>query len=198
MYIKPLKNYDKYVERQNDRSHANFNSNSFLNDVDVKKIDKSAYILDIGCRNASVLSSLYSMGFRNVFGMDIGKNAANHRRGLEFIKNLIIHDVHLGIPFEFTFDVIMISHVLEHLYDPIKCSEIIKNKLSPTGILYSVVPLEHVSQIFSGETEERPNPHYVSFETCQEHVDFWIKSGFYILSEGNHKNLEHRLVGKLI
>ena len=91
----------------------------------------------------------------------------------------------------------MLSHVLEHLYDPFKVAEILKNKLYKCGIVYSIVPLQTKSEIYIGETEDRPNPHFVSFENGTEHSDFWIKSGYKILNEVNHQNgseREHRLI----
>jgi len=55
-----------------------------LDDVDSSEIDKGSYFLDIGCRNIEVLSKLYSMGFRNVFGMDIGKKCCRTLDKLTF------------------------------------------------------------------------------------------------------------------
>ena len=183
MYIKPLKNYEAYVMRQNDRSHSNDSWNFFLNDLRINSCPSNYNFLDIGCRNPVVLSNLYDIGFKNVYGIDIGENATIHWKNLPFKNNLKKYDIHDGIPFDLTFHVILMSHVLEHLFDPFLCIKLIKDKLVKKGYIYCIIPYETEENIHLNHTEECPNPHYVAFTNNEDHKNFWIENGFNVLYE---------------
>lgn len=197
MYIKELKNYDAYVNRQNERSHSHVNCNKFLDDIDVSNVNKNYNILDIGCRNPVVLMNLYNMGFKNLYGMDIGENAATHWKSLPIKENLKKHDLHIGIPFDISFDIILFSHVLEHLYNPKLCVELIKNKLNVPGIVYCIIPYETKESILVGDSAEHPNPHYVAFQDSTEHKNFWIENGFNVLKDFSDEKESRLLLQKM-
>ena len=197
MHVKPLKNYKAYVIRQNHRSHSNASNNSFLKNVDIKSYTNDYNFLDIGCRNPVVLSKLYDMGFKNVYGMDIGENATLHWKSLPFIDNLKKCDVHDGIPFDLTFNVIMMSHVLEHLFDPVLCVKLIKDKLVQNGYVYCVVPFETKESIHIDDTDDHPNPHYVAFINNNDHKNFWIENGFIVLNDFSNVTESRLLLQKI-
>ncbi len=102
--------------------------------------NQSASILDMGCANGGLLNSLKKLGYQNIMGIDPSKACNNH------VKNLGIHCIEGDIFSESfrdlsqTFDCIILTHVLEHIYD---LSDAIMNlslKLNKNGVLYIEVP----------------------------------------------------------
>lgn len=80
-------------------------------------IPKNAKILDIGCNYGTLIYNLYKLGYKNVFGIDINKEAINQgKKNYKSIKNkLKIYD---GINISFqkeSFDVVLMFDVIEHI-----------------------------------------------------------------------------------
>ena len=72
--------YQTYVDQQSGRSGILVNHNNFIKDIDeminVFDITKDDNIIDVGCRgNAKVLVNLHELGYKNVYGIDIGYDA---------------------------------------------------------------------------------------------------------------------------
>src|SRR5262245_42415212 len=70
-------------------------------------------ILDVGCGNGSLLTQLYKMGFKNLTGIDPFINEG-HDYGAIKIQKKEIHDIGEK------FDLIMMHHSLEHMFEPLK------------------------------------------------------------------------------
>lgn len=76
--------------------------------------DKNLKILDYGCGYGQNLNTLISNGFSNVKGIDIEKNAIAHC----LQNNLDVKEIDLNNlinPFNIKFDVIILSHIIEHI-----------------------------------------------------------------------------------
>jgi len=76
--------------------------------------DKNSSILDFGCGYGQILSALQLEGYSNVYGADIERNA------IDFCKKKDLNVKVLDVtgsenPFLERFDVIILSHVIEHL-----------------------------------------------------------------------------------
>lgn len=158
MKLRKLDSYDEYVRLQNGRSHADTCNCSYK---EVKELtdDTSDIILDVGCRNAFIVHSFFNDGYKNVFGIDIGENAQNlwYRK---FQKNFVddhlkLTDIHNGIPYDQKFNLIIMSHVMEHLYDVPMVLDKVKQSLKSNGKLYIIVPIEDNMD---------HKPHYTIFE----------------------------------
>ncbi len=94
-------------------------------------------ILDVGFGNGSFLERVNSIGWKTI-GVDFDKEvvASAKKRGL---------DVHLGgidvlKEKESYFDVITLSHVIEHLYDPIETLKACYKLLKPGGMIWLETP----------------------------------------------------------
>lgn len=77
-------------------------------------------VLDIGCNKYKTPGSI---------GIDILKDA-----------NADIRASIYALPFSNTFDVITMREVLEHLPDPLRALQIVRNTLKPRGLLILSVP----------------------------------------------------------
>ena len=101
--------------------------------------DKRIPILDVGCSNGSFLALLRTQGFQNSRGIDPSVQAvANARkfRGVDAVAGSFLDPaLELG-----SFDLLTISHVLEHLTDVTGAVRRIYELLASDGRVYVEVP----------------------------------------------------------
>lgn len=105
--------------------------------------NEDAAILDIGCASGGLLVSLRKRGYRNVVGVDPSQVCVEQVRaqGIE---------AHLGGVFERSremevdqgrlFDLVILSHVMEHIRDVDQAIKNISDLLAPNGLLYIETP----------------------------------------------------------
>lgn len=104
--------------------------------------EKNANILDYGCGFGQNLIALKNSGFTNIYGVDIEVNAIQSCRN----NNLIVEQLDLEDlknPYEYKFDIIILSHIIEHIpkSEIINTLTFIKNEfLSENGKLLIAVP----------------------------------------------------------
>jgi SAM-dependent methyltransferase len=100
----------------------------------------SSSILDMGCANGGLLNSLKQLGYSNILGIDPSKSCNNHVKnlGIECIEGDIFSKTFKQLPK--TFDCIILTHVLEHIYDFQTAIINLSAKLNNDGILYIEVP----------------------------------------------------------
>jgi len=164
------KQYDsEYYDEQNKRSGLIINSNKlpqYLNIV-FPQLPSSFYFLDIGCRGIAKTVE-YMLGYtKHSYGFDIGERASVKWETLvAFNNNLMVHDAHEPFPYEFKFDLMSISHTLEHCYDPELVIKNMYTHLNNGGIVWSTVPIEH---------DATHKPHYCVFQSHDEHKNIYSK-----------------------
>ena len=97
-------------------------------------------ILDMGCANGGLLKVLKSLGYQDILGIDPSKkcNINVNNSGIQCIEGDIFSESFKEYPK--TFDCIVLTHVLEHIYDLNTAIENISSKLNDEGILYIEVP----------------------------------------------------------
>jgi SAM-dependent methyltransferase len=166
--------------------------------------DRRARVLDVGCGNATLLAQLRDRGFQEMVGIDPSPASvdAGRRRQLDTrIGTLAKVPPALGL-----FDLVVLSHVLEHLADPGEALGRCRAMLRPGGVLYVEVPdasrfsdfvqlpfiefnTEHVNY-FSGATLSRLATR-IGFEcirldqktfSLQPRIDYPGVSGFFRLT----------------
>lgn len=99
---------------------------------------RQARVLDIGCGNATLLAQLRARGFHETVGIDPSRAAIEAGRRLQLdtrqgtLANL---PPDLGM-----FDLVILSHVLEHLSDPDEALSRCLALLRPNGVVYVEVP----------------------------------------------------------
>ena len=180
-------NYKKYIDEQNVVADYNGDQTQKINyeskyfKVDMKKI------LDIGCRDGKFIKR-YSDKY-DIYGIDIGDNArirAEKLFGKEFSDNFIkIFDVQnegLKDLFDFKFDFINFSHVIEHLLNPSRALSNIKNIMHENSEMLVIIPADlprfkTIQRCIKGQPF-----HEIFWENKNDVINFFIKNNFNIIS----------------
>ena len=104
---------------------------------DIPPFKGEGRILDIGCNNGLYLSILKSIGWK-VLGVELNPALAQAQEALGIeVKQGTLEDAQFE---EGSFDVVRLSHVLEHLYEPLKTLKEIAKILKPNGQIRITVP----------------------------------------------------------
>ena len=131
----------------------------------IVKYPKKSRILDLGCHTGSGMVAIKKIGYNNVVGVDLIKE--NIEKAKEKGLNVIQADMHNLNMFNKTyFDVLFMSHTIEHATNPLavleKCFKISKN-----GLI--IIPIEP-------KLKKRCNPpHYYTFFDKQDVIDILEK-----------------------
>jgi SAM-dependent methyltransferase len=161
---------------------------------DLSKIipDKDASILDIGCAKGGLLATFKAHGYKNLTGLDPSLNCVAQVKAQDIPAlqgGLFLENFPQGF-LKQTFDCVIVSHVLEHVYD---LSTAVKNAFSLVktgGFLYLEVPDS------SRYTQYYVAPyHYFDFEHIN-HFDLCALNNLLVKSPSEHvasgkKDLQH-------
>lgn len=143
--------------------------------------NQDASILDYGCGLGQNLIALKENHYKNIYGVDIEENALKHCLDNKLVvKKLNIE--RLNNPFEFKFDFIILSHVIEHIpkNEIIKTLKIIKDRfLMENGILLIAVP----------NAQSNTNC-YWAYEDWTHTTLFTSGSLYYVLKAAGYNNIE--------
>lgn len=105
--------------------------------------NKKFSILDIGCGNNSAIRTKKRFPECKYYGLDLSKNYNNDSSNFELMENFYELDLttlnYTTIP-DNSFDVINMSHVIEHLYNGDKVVKLLIPKLKKNGIIYIEFP----------------------------------------------------------
>ncbi len=101
--------------------------------------DREKRIVDIGCANGGLLGELKKLGFRNLVGLDPSPACVAHTRSSYGVEAAIGSLDRL--PSEIgRFDLVILSHVLEHVLNLQSAIEKVSQFLEEDGLLYVEVP----------------------------------------------------------
>lgn len=189
MKLKQEQQYEEYVKEQSARASMPSNSNTFFDDFRKSgiKILPEYKVLDIGCRlPAYTVKELRKHGV-DAYGCDIGDMCQQIWDDTlpEMKGKLRQFDIHNGNPFlEIEqYDLITISHVLEHCYNPLLVRDIIDKMLKPGGMVHCILPMDSDNGFLNH------GPHRAKFESHDEHKDFWKTVNYHLLYESyRHPN----------
>jgi 2-polyprenyl-3-methyl-5-hydroxy-6-metoxy-1,4-benzoquinol methylase len=100
-----------------------------------------ARLLDVGCGDGTALARLASLGWNNVEGVDVDAAALQvaRQRGLTVRLGTLASQAYP----DDKFDVITMSHVFEHVVDPVALLSECHRILKPTGKLVLLTPNSH-------------------------------------------------------
>jgi len=110
----------------------------------IKLVPSNSFVLDCGCGRGGLLAYLRDSKDCRVIGLDLSDDAikASKEKFIDIIKLDLDEDKLTG-----TYDVIILSSVLESLIDPISILKKLKNNLNENGSIIVGVP--NFSYIFS-------------------------------------------------
>ncbi len=101
--------------------------------------DKDASVFDIGCGTGNLLERLHTLGYKNLYGVDPSPSCVNLVNKYQGIKAEI--GSLASVPFNgILADVIILSHIMEHVVELPVAFQGINNKLSEAGLVYVEVP----------------------------------------------------------
>jgi SAM-dependent methyltransferase len=146
--------YDHYYQQQSIYEDTQVGRGGGASDYDLKRLseiaaevalscpDKTAKIIEIGCANGGILKILKSKGYSNLTGVDLSAKC------VENISSCGITGIHGTISevsrlFELDgqkFDYVILSHVMEHIYDLKSALSQCYDLMSENAKLYLEVP----------------------------------------------------------
>ena len=97
---------------------------------------KESRILDIGCGEGLGLAYLKSLGYEKLFGVEMNPRKAQQARKIATVFEQDAHEMEISSKF----DVVIMSHFLEHATDPVKVLKATRKLMQPSGRLLVVVP----------------------------------------------------------
>ena len=100
----------------------------------IPKYVKDGKLLEIGCSNGKQLAYYKKLGW-DVCGIEMNSKAAEYARNTRKLKVQNIITENANFP-ENTFDIIVMSMVIEHLYEPFELIQKIYKWLKPGGSLF--------------------------------------------------------------
>ena len=151
-------------------------------------LNPDSYICEIGCGRGALLAKFKGAGYRNVYGVEPSDEC------VKYIKNNHGIDARVGtadnIPFENKFDVIICTHVLEHVLNLGEAVESITRVLSDNGLVYVEVP-----DLEGYDSFDEASP--LDYITFYEHINHFTISSLnnlfkkykYVLIEYGRKTL---------
>lgn len=156
MKIKKLDNYDKYKALQDPKTRDYNMSLVSIEDIEPYL---GASVLDIGCKAGKLVSDLHDRGI-DAWGIDIGEGC---QEVWDEKLNLICDDF-THYKFDRKFDLVVMSHVLEHFYAPATAMREVHRL---TDLVYCTFPIN-----------DRYGAHYFSFDNEDEIIPWFDGVGF--------------------
>lgn len=141
--------YNNYYSQLSKYENKQISSGGGYNSWDSERLTETAFtiskfvtskessILDIGCANGGLLEKLKELGYSNLTGMDPSNTCVINvlNKGIDAFEGTIFN-----ISTTQKFDCIILSHVLEHVYDLKLAIKNIDNVLNDGGTLYIETP----------------------------------------------------------
>lgn len=135
-------------------------------------------LLDVGCGSGASLHFAQQLGW-NVTGLEIDSAAVKAARKLGL--NVIEGDYKQLAQFNDSFDCIICSHVLEHVYYPLELLMLLQKSLRHGGVLLLSLPnsSSHVRKVFGENWRGLEAPRHVSIPALDWLREFMIQKNFF-------------------
>lgn len=138
--------------------------------------NRNSRILDIGCANGGLLSALKKFGFTQLNGVD--PSAAC----VDYISSKLQIQAYTGSLFSLpdigSFDIVILSHVLEHVRDLEKSLQSINAVLHEKGIVYTEVPDATRFSLFNYSPFQEFNAEHINYFSVKNLKNLFETNGF--------------------
>jgi len=150
--------------------------------------DPNCKILDIGCGNYSLQRAKLQYPKSKYYGLDLQRRfySLKEIRMMEKFFEIDLNTLDYSeIPYNF-FDIIILSHVLEHLPEGRKVLIQLISKLKKNGLIYIEYPSIRSTKLphRKGTLNFFDDPSHISLYSNEEFRFILMRSGFKILKEG--------------
>jgi 2-polyprenyl-3-methyl-5-hydroxy-6-metoxy-1,4-benzoquinol methylase len=138
-------------------------------------------LLDIGCGNGGFMQSMSRLGW-SVQGIEVDRVAA--QRAIERGMTVHLGNVQdIDLP-KMHFDAITLTHVTEHLFDPVRAFSAVQRWLKPNGVLVSVSPNPRgvVSRLFGNKWYALDPPRHLFLPSAAAYRRMLEPLGFEVVT----------------
>jgi 2-polyprenyl-3-methyl-5-hydroxy-6-metoxy-1,4-benzoquinol methylase len=139
---------------------------------------KKSKILDVGCYTGELMLLLRKAGYKNIVGADPSPAAikiAKERDNLDIIESNMYDGKVSG-----RYDVVLLTHVLEHIPDLRMFIEAVDKKMNSGGLIYIESP--DANNFFISKSVRYLPEHREPYQQfSMEHVNFFTKTSLYNL-----------------
>jgi 2-polyprenyl-3-methyl-5-hydroxy-6-metoxy-1,4-benzoquinol methylase len=164
--------YDRFYQAESIYADSRVSTGSGLTPIDRQRLFETAVrivertgvdvrVLDIGCANGGLLRELARCGVQSLWGVDPSPGCVKETKLGGKIQASV--GTLFELPdFSAPFDVVILCHVLEHVYDLRRAVEVVRGLLGRDGVIYAEVPdasryAAHVSAPFQDFNVEHIN-----------------------------------------
>lgn len=174
--------YDLPCQTQSDAKEHSIRRANYIYDFCKAELDRRTdlKILDVGCGNCGVMKRLDKVLHNSNF---VGYTLPIDNTEVKLQQNIsVIYDdidnININVARPSGFDLIIMSHVLEHLYSPNEILRKFQTVLSSNGLIYIEVP----SYVW-GEVRIDPlySPEHLSYFTINSLTNLLLQTGFNII-----------------
>lgn len=151
----------------------------------------SGRVLDLGCGKGDLLSILRDKGWQ-CFGREITKEGADFARKAHKLSGISQGDIEEADYPPKSFDLIILHHVLEHIYQPLKLIKKINSWLKDDGLLLIAVPNVRslMTKIFKSKSLSLDIPRHLH-QFSSRSLNFLLKKGGFRVVEESNFSLVH-------
>ncbi len=150
--------------------------------------NSKARVLDIGCANGGLLKSLAARGYTQLMGLDPSPACVEHAGAIAGVEAMV--GTLEAVPEKFgNADLVVLSHVFEHVRDLKTSLEAIGGLLAPGGAVYIEVPdASHYADIVPAPFQDFSTEHINHFSLVSL-ANLMRGAGYKVKQEGEKKIL---------